>query len=464
MLFLVFVFPEGNLIYSYNKHTHIFFHQSPLLSLFLAAKMSPTSPFLQAAVISTNSIGLWNAYLLFRQRRSLDTKEIPSYFQGKLDEEDFAKAQTYGRESMSFSLLQHVKSLVLSNVGLLLKIPARLYYFAAERTGLAVGSFGHNYAYAIATDLIATAIEIPFSYYDTFYLEERHGFNKTTKVEFLKDIVKTFLLKATLLYPVQIALIQFVVRKFGDRFPIYLFGGVTILAIIFMLIFPTFILPLFNKFTPLDKESSLHKKIEDLSNSLQFPLKKIFVVDGSRRSHHSNAYFYGFGKNRRIVLYDTLLEQMKGDDDLVLAVLCHELGHWQHGHMYMNFSIALIQLLGISFGAGAVVFNQRIYEAFGFHHTDPVIGVNLFMEVFYQPISEVVGHAFCYLSRHNEFQADSFAVSHGYGEAMKRAMLLMIKENKDSTTPDPLYSAMTYTHPPALERLQALDAEMKKKK
>lgn len=432
--------------------------------LRVLVEMSPTVPFLQAAAISINTIGLWDGYLLWRQRRSYNTKEIPKYFEGKITEEEFAKAQVYGHDRASFSLLTHIKDLALGNAKLLLKFPARLYYFVAKCTGLAVGSFAHDYSCAIATDVIATFLELPFSYYETFYLEDRHGFNKTTKLEFFKDIIKSFVLRITLMYPIQVALIQFVVRKFGARFPMYLFGGMTVVLFVFMLIYPTFIQPLFNKFTPLDKESTLHKKIEALCATVQFPLKKIFVVDGSRRSHHSNAYFYGFGKNRRIVLYDTLLEQMKESDETILAVLCHELGHWKHGHMYTMMSITLGQLFAISYGAGAVVFNRSVYEAFGFSHTDPVIGVELFLEVFFQPVSAMLGHAFCYLSRCFEFQADRFAVSQGYGESMKKSLLIMTKENKSSITPDPLYSAMTYTHPPMLERLQAIDTEMKKQK
>lgn len=424
--------------------------------------MSTTIPFLQAAAISMNAIGLWDAYLLFRQRRSFGTKTIPSYFAGRIDETDFAKAQAYGHDTTSFSLLEHVKDLFLGNAMLLLKVPARLYYYVANRTGLSVGSFAHNYATSIASDVISTVLEIPFSYYNTFYLEERHDFNKTTKAEFFKDIVKSFLLRATLLYPVQIALVQFVVRRFGERFPIYFFGGMSVVLFVFLLIFPTLIQPLFNTFTPLDSQSPLYKKIEALSASVHFPFKKVLVVDGSRRSHHSNAYFTGFGKNKRIVLYDTMLEQMKDDDDQILAVLCHEMGHWSHGHMYINIGIGLLQLFGISYGAGAVVFNRGIYEAFGFHNTDPVIGINLFLEVFYRPLSTLVGYAFCYVSRRNEFEADRFAISKGYGEQMKKALLVMTKENKGSITPDPLYSATTYTHPPMLERLQAIDAAMKK--
>ncbi|KPI85191.1 CAAX prenyl protease 1 putative metallo-peptidase Clan M- Family M48 [Leptomonas seymouri] len=420
--------------------------------------------FLLAATLSTNIIGLWDAYLLFRQRRAFNTKDIPAYFKETMTKEEFDAAQAYSRDSASYSLLVHLKDLVLGNAHLLLRIPARLYYCAARFTGLPVGSFAHNYASLVATDVIATALEVPFSYYDSFYLEERHGFNKMTKMEFAKDIVKSFLLRITLYYPIHIALIQFVVRRFGERFPIYLFGGMTALVFAFTLIYPTFIQPLFNTFTPLDKETPLNKKIESLCAAVHFPLKKIYVMDGSCRSHHSNAYFYGIGRNKRIVLYDTLLEQMKGSDEPILAVLCHEIGHWKHGHIFINIGISLAHLFSSCYGAGAVLFNKRFYESFGFHNTDPVIGVSLFLLVFLEPISKVIGHICCYISRKHEFQADRFAVSQGYGEPMKKALLIMTKENKSSITPDPLYSTMTYTHPPMLERLEALDAEIKKQK
>ncbi|GET89647.1 caax prenyl protease 1, putative [Leishmania tarentolae] len=425
--------------------------------------LSQPNLFLQTAVVSLNAIGFWDAYLLLRQRRAHQTKEMPSYFRKNISDEEFAESQAYQGDKGTFGLFQHLKELVIANVSIFLRLPATLYYFVARRTSLTTGSFSHNYAVAVTGDLISVVLDIPFSYYQNFHIEERHGFNRMTKTEFIKDILKTLLLRVTLYYPLQIKLIQIVVQRFGERFPLYFFLGTTVMSALFLLAMPTIILPLFNKFTPLDTESSLYKKIEQLSKKLGFPLKKVFVVDGSRRSHHSNAYFYGFGSNKRIVLYDTLLEQMKDDDEPIIAVLCHELGHWKHGHMYVSIALALGQLMLISYGARMIVFDKNIYEAFGFHEMDPVVGLNIFDEMVYRPLSTVLGYIFVRISRRNEFQADRFAVAQGHIESMKKALLVTTKENRSSLTPDPLYSAFYYTHPPMLERLQAIDAELKKR-
>ncbi|KAG5475239.1 hypothetical protein LSCM1_03350 [Leishmania martiniquensis] len=419
--------------------------------------------FLQTAVISLNVIGLWDAYLMLRQRRAYRTKEMPSYFRNDITDDEFTKAQEYEGERCTLGLLQHVKGLILSNVSILLRLPARLYYLIAQHRNFPSGSFSHNYATAVAGELISTLIDIPFSYYENFYVEEEHGLNKMTKTEFGKDIIKKLFLHVTLLYPLQIKLIQYVVQTFGARFPLYLFSGMSVMLVFFLLALPTVIQPMFNKFTPLDRESPLYQKIEHLSEELSFPLKKVFVVDGSRRSHHSNAYFYGFGSYKRIVLYDTILEQLKDDDESIIAVLCHELGHWHHNHIYINLAMALSQLLLISYGARLVLFNQRIYEEFGFHEMDPVIGLNIFADVIYGPLSTFIGYGFCYLSRRHEFEADRFAVTHNHGEGLKEALLVITKENRASLTPDPLYSALHFTHPPVYERLQAIDAKLKKR-
>ncbi|KAG5501358.1 hypothetical protein JKF63_03170 [Porcisia hertigi] len=421
------------------------------------------NPFLQTAVISVNVIGLWDAYLLLRQRRALKTKEIPPYFTNSYTDEEFSQTQAYGVECSTFSLFQQAKSLVTGNLSIFLRLSSRLYYLVSQCTGLTAGSFSHNYTVAVIGDLVSTTLDIPFSYYDNFHREKRYGFNTMTKTEFVKDIVKSLLLRAAFLYPVSIKLVQFVVQRFGERFPLYLFSGMSVMLLFFLLAMPTVIQPLFNKYTPLDPESSTYKKILQLCEKLNFPVKSVLVVDGSRRSHHSNAYFYGFGR-KHIVLYDTLLEQLKGDDEGLLAVLCHELGHWKHNHMYVNIAVTLGQLMLFCYGARLVIFNKLSYEAFGFREVDPVMGISIFAEVFYTPVDMLIRYAFCYISRRNEFQADRFAVTMGYCESLKRGLLKIMKENRGSLTSDPLYSAFHHTHPPVLERLQAIDEELKKQK
>jgi STE24 endopeptidase len=226
-------------------------------------------------------------------------------------------------------------------------------------------------------------------------------------------------------------------------------------------VFPVLIMPLFNKFDPLP-DGSLKNKVVDLAAQLRFPLTKIFVVDGSRRSSHSNAYMYGFFNNKRIVLYDTLLKQM--DEEKILAVLCHEFGHWHHGHTLKFLVAGLAQLFTFCYGAKHSLFNEQLFSDFGFRAGDlsPMVGLQLFTVVFYEPLSLVLEYLMSMLSRRFEFQADQFAVDMGYGEQLIAGLCIMQDENKASITPDWLYAALHYSHPPLVERLAALERAEKK--
>ncbi|CCW65715.1 unnamed protein product [Phytomonas sp. EM1] len=419
--------------------------------------------FYKSAIITSNVINTWDGYLLWRQMRSCDIKVIPEKLKSTVTTEEFQKSQSYRKESSVFSLFEHVKGMIVSNATLLLKLPAKLYYFCSSRNSLQRGSFLHGWLFLVASDVVSTLIDVPFSYYKNFVIEKKHEFNKMSRWEFAKDTMKTFLLRTTLIYPVQCGLIQYVVSKFGVRFPIYFFIASSVILFASMFILPVFIFPLFFVFSPLDDKGELHEKIKALADKIGFPLKKIFIVDGSRRSTHSNAYMYGFWKNKRIVIYDTLLEQLKGDDEQLLSVLCHEFGHWKHGHTHAFFVINLLALLGISYGARYFIFNQSLYSQFGFQEMDPIIGLMLFLEVFVEPVSTLLKYCFSQVSRRFEFEADRFAVSMGYGTKLGEALLITNKANKMELTPDPLYSALIYNHPPLIERLNAIAVEDKKR-
>nr|AAB61028.1 A_IG002N01.21 gene product [Arabidopsis thaliana] len=272
--------------------------------------------------------------------------------------------------------------------------------------------------------------DLPFSLYSTFVIESRHGFNKQTIWMFIRDMIKgTFL--SVILGPPIVAAIIFIVQKGGPYLAIYLWAFMFILSLVMMTIYPVLIAPLFNKFTPLP-DGDLREKIEKLASSLKFPLKKLFVVDGSTRSSHSNAYMYGFFKNKRIVLYDTLIQQCKNEDEIV-AVIAHELGHWK--------------------------LNHTTYSFIAVQHT--VI-----------PLQHLVSFGLNLVSRAFEFQADAFAVKLGYAKDLRPALVkLQVREDNNRTqteenlsamNTDPLYSAYHYSHPPLVERLRAIDGEDKK--
>lgn len=418
--------------------------------------------FYKSAIISTNGIGMWDAYLTLRQRNACKTKEVPKDLQGFISQDEMNAAQDYSRDKTTFSLISSAKSLIVENLELFFKLPARLYYFVATKSSLPVGSFGHIYAYTIVYDIITTLLGIPLSYYQSFVLEKKHGFSKITVTEFIKDELKSFSLRALLMYPVQIWLIQFCVRRFGEQFPLYFFLGGSLLMLVMTFIFPTFIMPLFNKFTPMEESEPLYEKIKELAKSHDFPLKRVYIVDGSRRSAHSNAYLTGFWKSKRIVLYDTLLEQMKGKDEEILAVLSHELGHWKLNHMYISLPIMLANLMCISYGARTVMFNADMYRQFGFHEMSPTVGFDIFSLVFLQPFMTLFGYGMAFITRVMEFQADNFAVQNNYGIHLREGLFRISRENKSTLTPDPLYSALHYSHPILPERVKAIDEAMKK--
>lgn len=272
-------------------------------------------------------------------------------------------------------------------------------------------------------------------------------------------MVKSIVL-AIVIGPPIVSAIIFIVQKGGPYLAIYLWGFMFVLSIVMMTLYPVLIAPLFNKFTPLP-EGELRTKIEELSSSLKFPLKKLFVVDGSTRSSHSNAYMYGFFNNKRIVLYDTLIQQCKNDKEVV-AVIAHELGHWKLNHTMYSF-IAVQILTFLQFGGYTLVRNSKdLFESFGFHGTQPVlIGLIIFQHTVI-PLQHLVNFALNLVSRSFEFQADAFAKNLGYASELKCGLVKLQEENLSAMNTDPWYSAYHYSHPPLVERLAALDETDKK--
>ncbi|KAL2892127.1 CAAX prenyl protease 1-like protein [Bienertia sinuspersici] len=307
----------------------------------------------------------------------------------------------------------------------------------------------HTLAFLAGVMIWSQITDLPFSLYSTFVIEARHGFNKQTVWLFFKDMVKSIVL-AVVIGPPIVSAIIFIVQKGGPYLAIYLWGFMFVLSIVMMTLYPVLIAPLFNKFTPLP-DGELRSKIETLASSLKFPLKKLFVVDGSTRSSHSNAYMYGFFNNKRIVLYDTLIQQCKNDKEVV-AVIAHELGHWKLNHTMYSF-IAVqhtviplqhlvnfaLNLVSRSFEFQVTLFRLRYVSGSPKRLLDHVSIKVFFVE-----------------------QADAFAKNLGYSEELKAGLVKLQEENLSAMNTDPWYSAYHYSHPPLVERLAALDEPDKK--
>jgi STE24 endopeptidase len=305
--------------------------------------------------------------------------------------------------------------------------------------------------------LVTGLISIPFSYYGTFNIEEKFGFNKTTRATFWTDLVKGTLLSATLMLPLA-ALVFWLMRSAGPLWWVYAWLVFIGFQLLMLALYPTFIAPLFNKFTPLD-EGDTKTAIEGLLTRTDFASNGLFVMDGSKRSAHGNAYFAGFGKAKRIVFFDTLLERLTHNE--IVAVLAHELGHFKRKHIVKR--IVFMAIASLAFlGAVAWVLPQPwFYRAFSFAadtgRTSPGVALVLFAMVLPSLLFWLTPIASAY-SRKHEFEADAYAASVASRDDLVTALTKLYKDNANTLTPDPIYSAYHHSHPPAMIRIAHLQA------
>ena len=390
-------------------------------------------------------------YVALRQLRSYSNITPRPELAAIVSKDEFGKAQAYGYDKLSFGLKKDV--LDFSIEVLIIKYQLLAYLWNM------LGSYLNNDLYlslaaALAGLLIDRIQSIPFELYSIFVIEEKHGFNKQTLSLFIKDQIKSFLLTIVIGGPILAGLLK-IIEWGGEYFYIYVWAFLTTVILIFSAFLHDLIAPLFNTFTPLE-EGSLRAKIQSLAERLKFPLTQIFVIDGSKRSEHSNAYFFGFWKKKRIVLFDTLLKEEKGvHEDEIVAVVSHELGHWYHNHFLRNIVILQISLLAQFYLFGQVMYNQTLYSAFGFEKQSIFIGLVLFGQL-YTPVNFVLSLLTVKLSRYHEFQADSFAKKLDYASLLKSGLIKLLTKNASNMDPDPVFSSFYFSHPPLLERISKL--------
>ncbi|CAL1398866.1 unnamed protein product [Linum trigynum] len=414
-------------------------------------------PYLETVVGFMIVMYIFETYLDLRQLAAHKLLTLPRSLQGVISQEKFEKARAYSLDKSYFSFVHDFVTIVLDS--------AILWYGVLPWFWKVSGNFLVSIGLNAENEIIHTLgflggmmiwsqiTDLPFSLYSTFVIEARHGFNKQTIWLYIRDLFKGILLAVVLGPPIISAMIL-IVQKGGPYLAIYLWGFMFALSLVMMTIYPLLIAPLFNKFTPLP-EGSLREKIEKLAASLKFPLKKLFVVDGSTRSSHSNAYMYGFFKNKRIVLYDTLIQQCKKDEEIV-AVIAHELGHWKLNHTMYTF-IAMQILTFLQFGGYTLVRNSTdLFRSFGFDSQPVLIGLMIFQHIII-PVQHLVSFGLNLISRSFEFQADAFAKKLGYAGPLRAGLVKLQEENLSAMNTDPWYSAYHYSHPPLVERLSALD-------
>ncbi|MGY8687286.1 MAG: M48 family metallopeptidase, partial [Verrucomicrobiales bacterium] len=326
--------------------------------------------------------------------------------------------------------------------------------------GLARG-FGQG---PIVTGLIFVAamvvagqiLSLPFNLYDTFVIEEKYGFNKTTGKTYATDFVKNLFLSAALGLPIfSLLLYLFQNPSFGNIAWLVAWIATTIFQLIILFIYPKWILPLFNEFKPLE-DQELKDGIETMAKKCDFPLTGIFEMDGSKRSTKSNAYFAGFGKHKKIALFDTLIKKHSVPE--LVAVLAHEIGHFKKKHILKTLILGILQMGVIFYLLGLFLNNRSLFDAFGVQETSVYLSF-IFFSFLLSPLSKLIGVGMAIFSRKNEFEADAFAVDvTGSATPLITALKSLSEDNLSNLTPHPFYVFINYSHPPMTERLAALRA------
>ncbi|KAI5965663.1 STE24 [Candida pseudojiufengensis] len=410
---------------------------------------------------------VFESYLDYRQYKVLTKKSPPASIKAEVNQETFDKSQKYSRSKAKFSFFNStfdlLQNLAVIKYDLLPKVWGWSGYAMSKAAFLLPKFMGgvitQSLIFIITSQILGTIVGLPLSYYQNFVLEAKYGFNKQSIGLWITDTLKKIGLLIVLGSPV-IAGILKIIDYYGNSFIFYLMGFILLINLIAMTIIPTLIMPLFNKFTPLE-DGELKTAIENLASSQKFPLTKLQVVDGSKRSSHSNAYFTGLPWSKQIVLFDTLIEHNSTEE--TVAVLAHEIGHWRLNHIPKMLTMGQFHLFIIFSLFNAFVHNKSLYNSFGFYNQQPIaIGFTLFNDIL-RPLECILDFSQNLISRKHEYDADKYALNCGYSEELARSLIKLSNENLSSMNADWLFSAYHHSHPILPERLSALGYVSKEK-
>lgn len=375
--------------------------------------------------------------------------QVPTIFKDTFDKEEYARSQEYTRVHTRFGLFSStIHFIALLGFWFLggfayIDVFARSFGYGPIVTGLLF----------ITTLIVVNGLaSLPFSLYHTFVLEEKFGFNKTTLLTFILDRLKGALLGVIIGIPLLSCILWFF-ESAGNFAWLWCWCGVTIFTLIAQFLAPTLIMPLFNKFTPIE-EGELKNALLQYAQSVNFPLTGIYIIDGSKRSNKSNAFFTGFGKNKRIALYDTLVQNHTTEE--LVAILAHEVGHYKHKHIVQGMVLSFLQSGILFYMLSLFMNNQDLTAAFYLQQTS-IYASMVFFSMMYSPMSEILGILFNIFSRKNEFEADSYAVRTTHNpHSMIQALKRLSANNLSNLTPHPLHVFLNYSHPPVLQRIEAI--------
>jgi STE24 endopeptidase len=375
--------------------------------------------------------------------------QLPPEFVGYYDREKYARSQEYAREHTRFDLIRGGVGLTATGAFILAG-----GFNAVDRLARTLGSgpILTGLVFLFFVSLLSGLLSLPFRVYGTFVIENRYGFNRTTARTFISDLFKSFLLMILIGAPL-LAAVLWLFGAAGGLAWVIVWAMVTLFQFFLLYLAPVVILPLFNKFTPLE-ESELKSRIEAYARAQGFRLKGIFKMDGSKRSSKANAFFTGFGRNRRIVLFDTLIEKHSTEE--LLAILAHEMGHYQLRHIPKMLIASIVQT-GILLGVLSLFINNPgLFAAFKMESLS-VHASLVFFGFLYSPISTVLSILVNFMSRKYEYEADQYSVrTAGKSEEFIAALKRLSVDTLSNLTPHPVKVFLEYSHPPILQRIHAL--------
>ncbi len=374
---------------------------------------------------------------------------IPKEAEGIYNDEEYKKSYLYNKEKDQFGKISGLFSLSLTVAafafGWLGWLDTELRTYIDNPIWLSLAFFG---IILIATDILGT----PFELYNTFRIEAKYGFNKMTAGLFVGDKLKGYLMGA-IIGGGLLALLIWLIGDLGEYWWLYFWAVISVFILLLNMFYTSLIVPLFNKLTPLE-EGELRDAIEAYCKTVDFPLTNLFVVDGSKRSTKANAYFSGMGKKKKVVLFDTLIENHTTEE--LVAVLAHEIGHYKRNHIKQTFVLSIVQMGITLFILSFFVGNEGLSKALGAEQ----YGIHLNLIVFtilYTPISKLTALLMNLFSRKNEFEADYFAATTYDGKYLQEALKKLSSNNLSNLTPHPAYVFFHYSHPPVLKRLEAIE-------
>ena len=391
-------------------------------------------------------------FVLERVLESLNSKHmspvLPDSLKGIYEEKEYSRFQSYKREN---GRLDSWSSGVGFVVMIVFLVAGGFGWYNSWVVSLTDSVVWQTILFVVGLSVVSSVLDIPFDYYATFRIEEKYGFNKTTRRVYWLDTVKELFL-SLVLGGVLLALVVWFYTWAGTYFWLYAWGAVTLFSVFMAMFYSQLIVPLFNKQTPL-QEGSLRDKIQAFAGKVGFKLDNIYVIDGSKRSTKANAYFTGLGPKKRVVLYDTLIDELTEEE--IVAVLAHEVGHYKKRHTLRSMVVSVIQMGVLFWLFSLCVNNVALSEALGGDRAYFQMGLIAFA-ILYSPVNLILGVGMNVWSRNNEYEADAFAARYYEGDYLVSGLKKISVKSLSNLTPHPLYEYVYYSHPSLLKRIDAI--------